>query len=52
MVSTKKDPVLVAVALSGGNDGMNNVIPFTNPHYRDRRPRPGDSRRPDYSLYR
>ena len=41
MVSTKKDPVLVAVALSGGNDGMNNVIPFTNPHYRDRRPRLG-----------
>ena len=41
MVSTNKDPVLVAVALSGGNDGMNNVIPYNNPQYRDRRPRLG-----------
>ena len=39
MVSTSKDPVLAVVALAGGNDMMNNVIPYTNPHYRDRRPR-------------
>ena len=38
MVSTKKDPVLAVVSLSGGNDGLNTVIPFNNPHYRDYRP--------------
>ena len=38
MVSTVKDPVLAVISLSGGNDGMNTVIPFTNPHYRDYRP--------------
>ncbi len=38
MVSTKKDPVLAVVSLSGGNDGLNAVIPFTNPRYRDYRP--------------
>ena len=38
MVSTKKDPVLAVVSLSGGNDGLNTVIPFTNPRYRDYRP--------------
>ena len=37
MVSTVKDPVLAVISLSGGNDGMNTVIPFTNPHYRDYR---------------
>ncbi len=34
----KKDPVLVVVQLSGGNDFMNTVIPFTNGHYYDARP--------------
>jgi len=38
MVSTSNDPVLAVISLSGGNDGMNTVIPFTNPHYRDYRP--------------
>ena len=38
MVSTKKDPVLAVVSLSGGNDGLNTVIPYNNPRYRDYRP--------------
>jgi uncharacterized protein (DUF1501 family) len=38
MVSTKKDPVLAVLSLSGGNDGLNTVIPYTNPLYRDYRP--------------
>ena len=38
MVSTKKDPVLAVVSLSGGNDGLNTVIPFNDPLYRDYRP--------------
>jgi uncharacterized protein (DUF1501 family) len=35
MTSTKKDPVLVVVQLSGGNDGINTVIPYCDPHYYD-----------------
>ena len=38
MVSTQKDPVLAVLSLSGGNDGLNTVIPYTNPLYRDIRP--------------
>ena len=38
MVSTKKDPVLAVVSLSGGNDGLNTVIPYNNSRYRDYRP--------------
>ena len=38
MVSNKKDPVLAVVSLSGGNDGLNTVIPYNSPHYRDYRP--------------
>ena len=38
MVSTKKDPVLSVVSLSGGNDGLNTVIPYNNTRYRDYRP--------------
>ena len=38
MVSTKKDPVLAVISLSGGNDFMNTVIPYANPLYRDYRP--------------
>ena len=38
MVSTKKDPVLAVLSLSGGNDFMNTVIPHANPLYRDYRP--------------
>ena len=38
MVSTQKDPVLAVLSLSGGNDGLNTVIPYANPLYRDYRP--------------
>jgi uncharacterized protein (DUF1501 family) len=38
MVSTKKDPVLAVLSLSGGNDGLNTVIPRNNGLYRDSRP--------------
>ena len=41
MVSTQTDPVLAVLSLSGGNDFMNTVIPFTDPHYRDYRPNLG-----------
>src|SRR5215218_2486388 len=37
----KKDPVLVVVQLSGGNDFMNTLIPFTQGIYYDTRPRVG-----------
>jgi uncharacterized protein (DUF1501 family) len=35
MTSTKKDPVLVVLQLSGGNDYLNTIIPYANPLYRD-----------------
>ena len=38
MTTTKKDPVLVVLQLSGGNDGLNTIIPYTNPLYFDNRP--------------
>ncbi|GIS93671.1 MAG: hypothetical protein CM1200mP22_09080 [Dehalococcoidia bacterium] len=38
MVSTVKDPVLAVMSLSGGNDGLNTVIPYNNSKYRDYRP--------------
>ena len=38
MVSTKKDSVLAVLSLSGGNDGLNTVIPRTSGLYRDYRP--------------
>ena len=41
MATTNKEPVLVALQLSGGNDYMNTVIPFTDPLYRDYRPTVG-----------
>jgi len=37
MVSTVKDPVLAVMSLSGGNDGLNTIIPYNDPHYRDYR---------------
>ena len=43
MVSTQKDPVLAVLSLSGGNDGLNTVIPYSNPLYRDYRPTLGIS---------
>ena len=33
-----KDNVFVVLSLSGGNDGLNTVIPYTNGLYRDYRP--------------
>jgi len=38
MTSNKKDPVLVVLQLSGGNDGLNTVIPYGDPLYVDNRP--------------
>ncbi len=38
MTATKKDPVLVVLQLSGGNDGMNTVVPHGDPLYYDNRP--------------
>lgn len=34
-----KETVLVVVQLSGGNDGLNTVVPFTDPAYRGKRPK-------------
>jgi uncharacterized protein (DUF1501 family) len=41
MASVKQDPVLVVLQLSGANDYLNSVIPYTNPLYKDNRPRVG-----------
>jgi uncharacterized protein (DUF1501 family) len=41
MAGTHKDPVLVVLQLSGGNDYLNTVIPYNNPLYRDNRPTVG-----------
>jgi uncharacterized protein (DUF1501 family) len=38
MTSTKKDPVLVVLQLSGGNDALNTIIPYGDPLYVDNRP--------------
>ena len=38
MSTTQKDPVLVVLQLSGANDYLNCVVPYTNPLYRDYRP--------------
>ena len=35
MSSNGKDPVLVVVQLSGGNDFMNTLVPFNQGHYYD-----------------
>ena len=49
MAGNGKQPVLVVVQLTGGNDFMNTVIPYTNPIYHDCRPKvgiPGDQALP------
>ena len=38
MNQSDKDPVLVVVQLTGGNDYLNTVIPHSNPLYHDYRP--------------
>jgi len=35
--TTQKDPVIVVLQLTGGNDYLNTVVPYTNPLYRDYR---------------
>jgi len=41
MTTIKKDPVLVVFQLSGGNDYLNTIIPYSNPLYQDNRPAVG-----------
>ena len=41
MTTTKKDPILVVIQLTGGNDYLNTVIPYANPLYYDNRPNVG-----------
>ncbi len=38
MASHTKDPVLVVLQLSGGNDALNTVVPYGDPLYYDNRP--------------
>ena len=39
MTSPKKDPVLVILQLTGANDYLNTVVPYSNPLYWDSRPK-------------
>ena len=41
MTATKKDPVIVVLQLTGGNDYYNTVIPYNDPLYVDNRPAVG-----------
>ena len=43
MTSTTKDPILVVIQLTGGNDYMNTVIPYADGRYHDNRPTVGIS---------
>ena len=37
MTTSSKEPVLVVIQLSGGNDYMNSVVPYADGHYHDAR---------------
>ena len=41
MATTKKDPVVVVLQMTGANDYLNTIIPYTNEHYFDARPKVG-----------
>ena len=41
MATTRKDPVIVVLQMTGANDYLNTIIPYTNGHYRDARPKVG-----------
>ena len=41
MTGGRKDPVLVVLQMTGGNDYLNTVVPYTDPLYRDNRPAVG-----------
>ena len=38
MVTTEKDPVIVILQLTGGNDYFNTIIPYNDSNYYDNRP--------------
>jgi uncharacterized protein (DUF1501 family) len=38
MAANGKDPVLVVLLLSGGNDALNTIVPYNDPLYFDNRP--------------
>ena len=39
MTTTRKDPVLVILQLTGANDYLNTIVPYADPLYWDNRPR-------------
>ena len=39
MVLTHKDPVLVVIELTGANDYLNTIVPYSEPLYWDNRPK-------------
>lgn len=39
MATTSQDPVLVILQLTGANDYLNTIVPYTNGHYWDARPK-------------